>query len=88
MLFNTLAFAKFFVVVFLVAWLLVNRRTALLLPWIAVGGFVAFTPPHLASYAVTAAALGLTLLLCRLHRAGDRPPVRLAVMSTNSVPSR
>ncbi len=35
MLFNTLAYAKFFALVFLVSWLLVRRSSAIFLPWIA-----------------------------------------------------
>ncbi len=35
MLFNTLAYAKFFAVVFLVVWLLVRRTAVVWLPWIA-----------------------------------------------------
>ena len=81
MLFNTLAFAKFFAVVFVVAWLLVARRAALLLPWTAVGGLVALSSPHPANYAVAGAALLISLGLCRLYREGERPPLRLAATS-------
>ncbi|MEN9579220.1 MAG: rane-bound polysaccharide acetyltransferase [Pseudomonadota bacterium] len=35
MLFNTLAYAKFFAIVFLVSWLLVRRASVIWLPWIA-----------------------------------------------------
>jgi alginate O-acetyltransferase complex protein AlgI len=80
-LFNTLAFAKFFLVVFLVAWLLVARRATLLLPWLAVGVTVALASPGPGSVAVAASALVLSLGLCRLHREDDRPSPRLAVAS-------
>jgi alginate O-acetyltransferase complex protein AlgI len=80
-LFNTLAFAKFFVVVFVVAWLLVSRRAVLLLPWFAVGGYVALSPPTLVGYVIAAAAFALSLELCRRHREDDRPSPRLAASS-------
>jgi hypothetical protein len=54
-LFNTLAYAKFFAVVFLVAWMLVNRRWAAVLPWAAVGAYAASQPP-------TVSGLGIALL--------------------------
>lgn len=42
MLFNTLAYARFFAIVFVATWMLVHRRYALLLPWLALAGYVVF----------------------------------------------
>jgi hypothetical protein len=80
-LFNTLAYAKFFAVVFLVSWALVSRRFRLLLPWFAVAGYVALgaqTPLHVAFAALP---LALTALLCRMDQEGELPRARLAVVS-------
>ena len=43
MLFNTLAYARFFVLVFVASWMLMHRRYALVLPWLALTGFASFT---------------------------------------------
>ena len=40
MLFNTLEYAWFLALVFIVTWLLVERRLGLVLPWIALSGYV------------------------------------------------
>lgn len=42
MLFNTLAYAKFFAIVFIASWLLVRRASVVWLPWIASLAFWAF----------------------------------------------
>ena len=81
MLFNTLTFAKFFAVVFVVAWLLVHRRAVLLLPWFAVGGYAAFAPQSFVGYGIAALAFVFSLALCRLDREPERPSVRLAVLA-------
>ena len=81
MLFNTLTFAKFFAVVFLVAWLLVHRRAVLLVPWFAVGGYAALAPQSFVGYGIAALALVFSLGLCRLDREPERPSVRLAVVA-------
>jgi alginate O-acetyltransferase complex protein AlgI len=78
-LFNTLTFAKFFAVVFLVAWLLVHRRAVLLLPWFAVGGYAAFAPQGFIGYGIAALALAFSLALCHLDREPKRPSMRLAM---------
>ena len=80
MLFNTLAYAKFFGIVFLVSWLSVDRRLRLLLPWAAVAGYALFQPPAPSSVLVAGAALGLSLVLARDPK-GDRPTWRLAAAS-------
>lgn len=43
MLFNTLAYARFFALVFVASWMLTHRRYALLLPWLALAGYGLFT---------------------------------------------
>ena len=45
MLFNTLAYAKFFAVVFLLSWLLVRRSFAVWVPWVALAAAVLFSSP-------------------------------------------
>ncbi len=65
MLFNTLTFAKFFAIVFLVSWVLVNRRYVLLLPWIAVASYVALGQPSTLGLGLTALALLFTVALVR-----------------------
>ena len=72
-LFNTLTYAKFFAVVFVVSWLLANRRWAPLLPWVAVSSYALFAAPSPSHFAVAAAALGISLSLCRLSSA-EAPP--------------
>jgi alginate O-acetyltransferase complex protein AlgI len=42
-LFNTLAYARFFVLVFVASWMLMHRRYALLLPWLGLAGYAVFT---------------------------------------------
>jgi D-alanyl-lipoteichoic acid acyltransferase DltB (MBOAT superfamily) len=80
-LFNTLAYAKFFAVVFVVAWMLVSRRWALALPWVCVGGYVAFRPPTLVGLGIALLALAVTVTLCRTRDAGEVPGVRAALAS-------
>lgn len=42
MLFNTLAYARFFALVFVASWMLLHRRYALLLPWLALSSYGLF----------------------------------------------
>ncbi len=71
MLFNTLAYAQFFGLVFVVGWALVERRWAPLLPWLALAVyatrpfFASGLPPSLLACGLTVVCLGVTLLLCR-----------------------
>ncbi len=81
MLFNTLAYARFFGIVFVTTWLLVDRRMALLLPWLALAATALFAFPGRLSFAVTAAALALTLPWVLRARSGESPPP-LAVVGT------
>ncbi|HEU5073251.1 MAG TPA: MBOAT family protein [Polyangiaceae bacterium] len=64
MLFNTLAYAKFFAVVFVLAWLLVRKSHALLLPWAAVFCYAVWHP-GLSNAGICGLALVLTLPLLR-----------------------
>lgn len=43
MLFNTLAYARFFALVFVASWMLMHRRYALVLPWLTLAGYAVFT---------------------------------------------
>lgn len=63
-LFNTLAYAKFFAIVFVVAWVLVHRRWAPLLPWFALAAYALAVPSPTAAV-LGAVAFTLTLALCR-----------------------
>jgi alginate O-acetyltransferase complex protein AlgI len=80
-LFNTLAYAKFFGVVFAVSWLLVSRRWALLLPWCAVAGYAAFGRLTPLSVGLTILSFGLSATLSRHAREGQRPTARAAAAS-------
>ena len=85
MLFNTLAYAKFFAFVFVLAWLLVQRKNAALLPWVAVFGF-ALWHPSLLSAGIAGLALALTLPLLRGAGPGPLDARRtLAALATNLV---
>ena len=81
MLFNTLAYAKFFALVFAVAWVLVSRRWAPLLPWFGVAGYALFRPPALHGIGVGAIALVLTVALCRRESNDTLPRSRIAAAS-------
>lgn len=72
MLFNTLAFARFFAIVFVAAWILVSRRWTPLLPWLGLAATVTFAAPTTQGAWITAAALVVTTGLCRVTRE-DRP---------------
>jgi alginate O-acetyltransferase complex protein AlgI len=77
-LFNTLAYARFFAVVFIATWLVTNRRWAPLLPWFAVGAYTVFETPTPAALGVATAALLLTLGLCRSPDGEAPRPARAA----------
>jgi uncharacterized membrane protein YfcA len=62
--FNTFAYAKFFALVFVVAWLLSNRQWARLLPWCALAGYAVAFPTWTAG-AVAGAAGVVSVLLCK-----------------------
>ncbi len=81
MLFNTLTYAKFFAVVFLVSWLLVRRRWALVLPWAALAGLATTVPLTLSTGGVAALALLLTLALSQKAEADEIPSRRAAAAS-------
>jgi alginate O-acetyltransferase complex protein AlgI len=91
-LFNTLAYAKFFAIVFVVAWTLVHRRWVPFLPWFAVGAYALIGSRSASSLVVAAAAFFVTLALCRPTDA-DREPaedpprsrVALAAVAVNFV---
>lgn len=79
-LFNTLAYAKFFALVFVLAWLLVRRKNAVFLPWVAAGAY-ALWQPSWSNAGVAALALALTLPLVR-KATGEAPlHVRLVLVS-------
>ncbi len=78
MLFNTLAYAKFFALVFVVAWVLVSRRWVPLLPWFALAGYALYRPPALHGIGIAVIAFGLTFALCRRERHDALPRARVA----------
>jgi D-alanyl-lipoteichoic acid acyltransferase DltB (MBOAT superfamily) len=63
-LFNTLAYAQFFGLVFVAGWALVERRWAPLLPWLWLAVF-AIQLRSVPALGLTAVCLGATALLCR-----------------------
>ena len=73
MLFNTLGSAQFFCVVFVVSWLLIDRRWALLLPWVGLALHVGSQSLNPQSALVCAGALGLTLALRPAIGSGNNP---------------
>jgi len=81
-LFNTVAYAQFFALVFIVSWALVNRRWAALLPWFGLAFYVMYRPSWLGS-GLTALALIISWLLCR--KSADTQPVKPAVAATSVV---
>jgi alginate O-acetyltransferase complex protein AlgI len=83
-LFNTLAFAKFFALVFVVSWLLVTRRHALLVPWIAVAAYLLSAPRSALHLVVGIASLGLTFGLCRASPRNEVPRLGLGVASVTT----
>jgi alginate O-acetyltransferase complex protein AlgI len=80
-LFNTLAYAKFFGIVLVVSWMLVSRRWVLLLPWFGLGGYVAFQPLTASAAGIAVVAFVLTGALCRMDDAREVPRLRLALAS-------
>jgi D-alanyl-lipoteichoic acid acyltransferase DltB (MBOAT superfamily) len=82
MLFNTLAYAKFFAVVFVAAWVLVRRRSIPLVPWVAVAAYVAFGKPSILSFSIAIASLLVSLGLSRAEPDAEGPPsVRVTLAS-------
>jgi alginate O-acetyltransferase complex protein AlgI len=86
-LFNTLAYAEFFAVVFIVFWLLTERRFALWLPWLLPLSVVVFRhgPLHVAlpHLGIVLLAGALTFGLTRGHVNQGAPPTpKLALLSS------
>ena len=75
MLFNTLAYAEFFAVVFVTAWALVERRLALILPFL---GLVAYVLTHRSplGFGLMGAGGLITLFLIRASKAEENSPPR------------
>jgi alginate O-acetyltransferase complex protein AlgI len=82
-LFNTLTYAKFFAIVFVVAWILVSRRWALLLPWVTVLAYVLMGKARPLDVGLALVALGVTVLVCRRAAERDVPPLRLAATAVS-----
>ncbi len=70
MLFNTLAYARFFGLVFVATWLLVERRNVLLLPWLTLAGYSAFAAPSWLSLGLSTALLLPTVVLLQRSERG------------------
>ena len=81
MLFNTLTFAKFFAIVFVVSWVLVNRRLVPLLPWIALVSYVVFGSPTWIGGGLAVVALALSSSLCRITPDEQTPTPRVIAAS-------
>jgi alginate O-acetyltransferase complex protein AlgI len=80
-LFNTLAYAKFFAVVFVTCWVLVNRRWVPLLPWLAVALYGASRPPSPLILGLGALSLVLSAALCKVQHEDGPPGPRVAAAS-------
>jgi hypothetical protein len=80
-LFNTLAYAKFFGIVFVVSWVLVSRRYKPLLPWFGVLLFTLAGKPTLLSAGLTVVAFALTFSLCQRVDEEQGPSARFAAAS-------
>jgi alginate O-acetyltransferase complex protein AlgI len=80
-LFNTLAYAKFFGIILVVSWMLVSRRWVLLLPWFGLAGYVVFQPLSPSAAGIAVVAFVLTGVLCRMDDAQELPRLRLALAS-------
>lgn len=81
MLFNTLDYAVFFAVVFVLSWLIVQRRWLPLLPWSALAGY-AFTHPSPSAIAVGAAGLVVSLPLCSLMERGRENQAQRVILAS------
>ncbi|MCH2110100.1 MAG: MBOAT family protein [Polyangiaceae bacterium] len=66
MLFNTLAYAQFFAIVFAISWALLRRQYAIVLPWLGTLGF-ALTHASLSNLGLASIAGLFTLALYRLN---------------------
>jgi D-alanyl-lipoteichoic acid acyltransferase DltB (MBOAT superfamily) len=86
-LFNTALYAQFFAIVFVISWLLVSRRWALVLPWCALAGYVLARPT---APGVFAAALALAVTALFWYRAsrthGPGPVPTTAALLVNVAP--
>jgi D-alanyl-lipoteichoic acid acyltransferase DltB (MBOAT superfamily) len=80
-LFNTLAYARFLVLVFVAIWLLVEQRGALWLPWLATASFVAFAAPSIPGLLVAAALCAATWATTRRIAPDARPPAAVVASS-------
>lgn len=81
MLFNTLAYGKFFGFVFVLTWVLSNRRWAPLLPWFILLGYTLATPLSPLSGGLTVLAFGLSAELSRRAPDDATPTLRVAAAS-------
>jgi D-alanyl-lipoteichoic acid acyltransferase DltB (MBOAT superfamily) len=79
-LFNTFAYARFFALVFVTSWLLVDKRFALLLPWLALAGYSVFVDPSSLSLILLVLGFAVTGFLLSRQRAYVSPqPSAIAV---------
>lgn len=81
MLFNTLAYAEFFAIVFVTAWALVERRLSLLLPFFGLAAYVLAHRSPLGFGLLGAGAL-ITVFLVRASKSEENapPPARIALL--------
>lgn len=92
MLFNTLAYAKFFAIVFVVSWLLVRRSSTLWLGWVTLLAYALFgqadTEPQrpVQEWGLVLIALAFTAFLAKQAEGDTGPPkwrLLLASLATN-----
>jgi alginate O-acetyltransferase complex protein AlgI len=82
-LFNTLAYAKFFAVVFVVCWVLVHRRWVPLLPWLGVFLYASTHAPTPERLGLAALSLLFSAALCVPKRPDQPPPPAIAAASVS-----
>jgi D-alanyl-lipoteichoic acid acyltransferase DltB (MBOAT superfamily) len=81
-LFNTLAYARFFSLVFVASWLLVDRRYALVLPLLAFTGYALFVAPSWPVLGVLVCCIAITAWLISRHRRAATPEPWAVATST------
>jgi D-alanyl-lipoteichoic acid acyltransferase DltB (MBOAT superfamily) len=81
-LFNTLAYARFFALVFVASWLLVDRRYALVLPLLALTGYALFVVPSWPVLGVLVCCTAVTAWLVAKHRQAMTPTPWAVATST------
>lgn len=81
-LFNTLAYARFFALVFVASWLLTDRRYALILPLLGLAGYVLFVAPSPVGMSCLVLGGAVTAWLVTRGKRDETPTLGAAVGTT------